>query len=154
MTPFVHAFWSHPHAECAVHTKPGAGWQFPAGAFSSPILTLPDWYGPWPRINQAYWRSECAQVYGASGTAVIGVQLVAMTYDLSAPQVVCEIQYECGSGVYSSPYNRNVTAALRPVFEAATPARDNALQLGVRVMSEAGHEGRVYSSRLMIAFAP
>lgn len=154
MTPFVHAFWSHPHPEYAVHTKPGAGWQFPAGAFSSPILTLPDWYGPWPRINQAYWRSECAQVYGASGTAVIGVQLVAMTYDLSAPQVLCEIQYECGSGVYSSPYNRNVTAALRPVFEAAVPARDNALQLGVRVMSEAGKEGRVYSSRLMIAFAP
>lgn len=37
---------------------------------------------------------------------------------------------------------------------AAVPARDNALQIGVRVMCEAGREGMVYSSRLVIAFAP
>ena len=61
MLPFVHTFWSHPAGgDTAVQIKPGPSWAFPDGAFSSPILTLPDWYGPWPAINQAYWRSECA----------------------------------------------------------------------------------------------
>lgn len=153
MLPFMHTFWSHPHPEYAVRPKPGTGWQFPDGAFSSPVLTLPDWYGPWPRINQAYWRSECATVYEADAPAIVGVQLVAMNYDISKPQVLCEMQYACGpQKVYSQPYSCNVTAALAPVFAAAVPARNNALQLGVRVMCEG--DGRVYSSRLMIAFAP
>lgn len=153
MTPFIHTFWSHPHPEYAVRPKPGAGWQFPAGAFSSPILTLPDWYGPWPRINQAYWRSECAIDYLAGAPSIVGVQLVAMTYDISSPQVLCELRYACEpKKVHSQPYNRNVTAALAPVFAAAVPARDNALQLGVRVMSEA--PALVFSSRLFISFAP
>lgn len=154
MIPFLHTFWSHPHSEFAAKTNPGAGWQFPAGAFSAPILTLPDGYGPWPRINQAYWRSECATVYEAAAPAIVGVQLVAMSYDISTPQVLCERQYSCEPRkVYSQPYACNVTAALAPVFAAAVPACNNALQLGVRVMSEAGHEGRVYSSRLFISFA-
>lgn len=153
MIPFVHTFWSCPQVGDAVQTKPGAGWQFPQGAFSSPVLTLPDWYGPWPRINQAYWRSECAIDYLAGAPSIVGVQLVAMTYDISSPQVLCELRYACEpKKVHSQPYNRNVTAALAPVFAAAVPARDNALQLGVRVMSEA--PALVFSSRLFISFAP
>lgn len=162
MTPFVHTFWSSPSYAAAVHTHTDAahsGWQFPPDVFSAPILTLPDWYGPWPGINQAYWRSECGMGYSGApidATPVnVGVQLVAMSYDTSNPQVLCEIQYLCQPGkIYSQPYNRNVTAVLAPVFAAALPARNNAMQLGVRVMSEAGREGRVYSSRLVIAFAP
>lgn len=150
MIPFVHTFWSCPQAGGAVQTKPGAGWQFPQGAFSSPVLTMPDWYGPWPTINQAYWRSECCSA--DSRAATIGLQLVAMTYDISSPKVLCElISTVAGGKVASAPYNRNVTAALLPVFAAAVPARNDALQIGVRIMSDV--PALVYSSRLFVSFA-
>lgn len=153
MIPFEHVFWSNPQPEFAVRTNPGAGWRFPQGAFSSPILMLPDWCGPWPEINQAYWRSECCYSPFADGnkSATVGVQLVAMTYDPSNPVVLQECEYLCTSP-QSAPYNKCVTAALKPIFALAVPARDNALQLGVRIKSDT--PGLVYSSRLLISFKP
>lgn len=152
MLPFVHAFWSHPSGgQTAVLVNPGASWSFPQGAFSSPVLVLPDWYGPWPEINQAYWRSECAS--DGAAPATIGLQLVAMGYDTSHPQVLMELSATVQPGkVASAPFNRNVTATLSPAFAAAVPSRNDALQLGVRVRSDV--PARVYSSRLFISFKP
>jgi hypothetical protein len=151
MIPFEHVFWSNPQPGYAVKTSPGAEWQFPQGAFSSPVLTLPDWYGPWPAINQAYWRSECAAA--GSAPATVGLQLVAMGYDISAVRVLMECTATIPPGkVLSQPFNKNVTAALSPVWAAAVPSRNDALQLGVRVKSDV--PGLVYSSRLFISFKP
>lgn len=152
MIPFEHVFWSHPAGGgSAVQVVGGQPWKFPDGAFSSPVLCLPDWYGPWPAISQAYWRSECASA--GSTPATVGLQLVAMTYDLSDPQVLCELSATIPAGkVYSQPFNKNVTAALLPVWALAVPARNDALQIGVRVRSDVA--ARVYSSRLFISFAP
>ena len=149
MIPFEHIFWSHPYGQYAVQPNVGADWHFPAGAFSSPILTLPDWYGPWPEINQAYWRSECSVSGLVKADVTISLQLVAMTYDISAPAVLCEAESLCSPGkAYSQPYNRNVTDALKAAFTQATPIRNNALQIGVRVKSDG--VAMVNSSRLMI----
>lgn len=152
MLPFLHTFWSHPAGgDTAVSIKPGSAWAFPQGAFSSPLLTLPDWYGPWPAINQAYWRSECASAGGIPAT--IGLQLVAMTYDISNPEVLCELTSLAQPGkVYSQPFNRNVTDALKAVFALAVPSRNSGLQIGVRLRADA--DARAYSSRLFIAWVP
>jgi hypothetical protein len=150
--PFVHTFWSHPAGgNTAVQVKGGGEWGFPDGAFSSPILTLPDWYGPWPAINQAYWRSECASA--GSAPATVGLQLVAMGYDISAVQVLMEITATVPPAkVVSQPFNKNATVALSSAWAAAEPSRNDALQIGVRVRSDV--PARVYSSRLFISFKP
>lgn len=151
MIPFIHTFWSNPQPEFAVHTNPGKGWQFPQGAFSSPILVLPDWIGPWPEINQAYWRSECCYSPFTAGNtaATVGLQLVAMTYDTRDPAVLQECEFLCTSP-QSAPYNKCVTAKLKEVFALANPQRDNAIQIGVRMRSD--KPAIVYSSRLVISF--
>jgi hypothetical protein len=153
MIPFEHVFWSNPRPEFAVPTVPGAGWHFPAGAFSSPLLRLQDWIGPWPEIHQAYWRSECCHDTLVAGNtqSLIGLQLVAMTYDTSNQTIVDECEFLCSSP-QSAPYNRCVTAALKPIFGPATPARNNAIQIAVRMRSDT--PGWVYSSRLLISFKP
>jgi hypothetical protein len=149
--PFEHVFWSNPQPELAVKTNPGAGWQFPQGAFSSPLLTLPDWMGPWPEINQALWRSECCHNPMAASvtSATVGLQLVAMTYDISKPVVLNECEFLCSSP-QSAPFNHNVTDALKAAFAQAVPSRNNALQIGLRMRSD--KPALVYSSRLMIVW--
>jgi hypothetical protein len=162
MTPFEHVFWTNPSLQYAVHTHTNPqlqGWQFPPDAFSSPFLVLPDWYGPWPEINQAYWRSECGMGY--TGDAIdsdpvnVGVQLVALNYGTphDNPQVLMSLENLCQPGkLYSSEYNRNITTVLKPVFAAAVPSRNGATQLAVRIKADDGREGRVYSSRLVIVW--
>ena len=151
MIPVELTFWAHPHPEFAVRTQPGKGWLFPQGAFTAGVIRLPDWYGPWNEINQASWHSECCHDPRVAGnvSATVGVQLVAMTYDLTNPVVLAECEFLCSSP-QSAPYSKNVTVKLKEVFAQATPARNNALQLGVKVKSD--NPALVYSSRLMIAW--
>lgn len=150
MIPVEYTFWAHPHPEFAVKTQPGKGWQFPQGAFTAGVIRLPDWYGPWNDFTEASWHSECCHDPRVAGvtSATVGVQLCAMTYDC-IPVVMAEYECLC-NGPTSAPYSKNVTAELKKAFALAVPARNNALQLGVRVKSD--NPALVYSSRLMIAW--